>query len=57
MYIETESNKIKIQLIVKLGQEAGLDDAAILKRMQEKIIGLSPKRVEAYLEKYRKKLV
>ena len=35
--IETESDKIKIQLIVELGQEDGLDDAAILKRMQEKI--------------------
>ena len=52
--IETESDKIKIQLIVELGQEDGLDDAAILKRMQEKIIGLPAKRAEAYLEKYRK---
>ncbi|MDE5825201.1 MAG: hypothetical protein K2H91_11045 [Lachnospiraceae bacterium] len=55
--IETELDKIKIQLIVELGQEAGLDDDAILKRMQEKIIGLPPKRAEAYLEKYRKKPV
>ena len=55
--IETESDKIKIQLIVELGQEDGLDDAAILKRMQEKIIGLPAKRAEAYLEKYRKQSV
>lgn len=55
--IETESDKIKMQLIVKLGQEDGLDDAAILKRMQENIIGLPIKRAEAYLEKYRKQPV
>lgn len=55
--IETESDKIKIQLIVELGQEDGLDDTAILKRMQEKIIGLPLKRAEAYLEKYRKQSV
>ncbi len=55
--IETESDKIRIQLIVELGQEDGLDDAAILKRMQEKIIGLPKKRAEAYLEKYRKQPV
>ena len=55
--IETESDKIKIQLIVELGQEDGLDDATILKRMQEKIIGLPLKRAEAYLEEYRKQLV
>ena len=57
MVIETESDKIKIQLIVELGQEDGLDDTAILKRMQEKIIGLPLKRAEAYLEKYRKQSV
>ena len=55
--IETESDKIKIPLIVELGQEDGLDDTAILKRMQEKIIGLPLKRAEAYLEKYRKQSV
>lgn len=55
--IETESNKIRIQLIVELGQEDGLDDNAILKRLQEKIIGLPLKRAEAYLEKYKKQLV
>ena len=34
--IETESDKIKIQLIVELGQEDDLNDATILRRMQEK---------------------
>lgn len=55
--IETESDKIKIQLIVELGQEDGLDDAAILKRLQEKIIGLPLNRAEAYLRQYGKQLV
>ena len=55
--IETESDKIKIKLIIELGQEDGLDDAAILKRLQEKIIGLPLKRAEAYLAEYGKQLV
>ncbi|MCM1135132.1 MAG: hypothetical protein NC400_06095 [Clostridium sp.] len=55
--IETESDKIKIRLIVELGQEDGLDDAAILKRLQEKIIGLPLNRAETYLNQYRKQLV
>ena len=54
--IETESDKIKIQLIVELGQEDGLDDAAILKRMQEKI-GLSLETASVYLERYGKQFV
>ena len=55
--IETKFDKIKIQLIIELGQEDGLDDAAILKRLQEKIIGLPLKRAEAYLKQYGKQLV
>ncbi|MCM1124571.1 MAG: hypothetical protein NC416_18505, partial [Eubacterium sp.] len=55
--IETESDKIKIRLIVELGQEDGLDDEAILKRLQEKIIGLPLSRAEAYLKQYGKQLV
>lgn len=52
--IETESDKIKIQMIIELGQEDGLGDAAILKRLQEKIVGLPLKRAEAYLEQFGK---
>ena len=55
--IETESDKIKIKLIIELGQEVGLDDSEILKKLQEKIIGLPLKRAEAYLKQYRKQLV
>lgn len=55
--IETESDKIKIQMIIELGKEDGLDDAVILKRLQQKIIGLPLKRAEAYLEKYGKQPV
>lgn len=55
--IETESDKIKIQLIIELGQEDGLDDSEILKRLQNKIIGLPRKRAEAYLKQYGKQLV
>ena len=55
--IETESDKIKIQMIIELGKEDGLDDAAILKRLQQKIIGLPFKRAEEYLEQYGKQLV
>ena len=46
--IETESDKIKIQTIIELGQEVGLDDAEILKKLQEKIIGLPLTRATAY---------
>ena len=45
--IETESDKIKIQTIIELGQEVGLDDAEILKKLQEKIIGLPLTRAKA----------
>lgn len=52
--IETESDKIKIQTIIELGQEVGLADVEILKKLQEKIIGLSLTRAKAYLEQYGK---
>ncbi|MCM1040766.1 MAG: hypothetical protein NC434_15725 [Ruminococcus sp.] len=55
--IETESDKIKIRLIIELGQEDGLDDEAILKRLQEKIIGLPLNRAETYMKQYGKQLV
>ena len=42
--------------IIEMGQEFGLDDAAILKRLQEKI-GLSLETAAAYLEQYGKQLV
>ena len=52
--IETESDKIKIRTIIELGQEVGLEDSKILKKLQEKIIGLPLTRAKAYLEQYRK---
>ena len=66
--IETESERLirkgieagkaegKAEEIVEMGQEFGLDDAAILKRLQEKI-GLSLEKAAAYLEQYGKQLV
>lgn len=53
--IETESDKIKIQTIIELGQEVGLADAEILKKLHEKIIGLPLTRATAYLEQYRQR--
>ena len=54
--IETESEKLMrrgaARMIVELGQEDGLDDATIIRRMQEKI-GLSLEQAMAYLEQYR----
>lgn len=55
--IETESDKIKIQTIIELGQEVGLEDSEILVKIQEKIIGLSLTRAKVYLEQYGKKVV
>ena len=62
--IETESEKLirrgreagKAEEIIEMGQEFGLDDAAILKRLQERI-GLSLETAVAYLEKYGKQLM
>jgi hypothetical protein len=66
--IETESEKLirkgqmvgrsegGAQQIVEMGQEFGLDDATILKRLQDKL-GLSSDTATAYLQKYGKALV
>lgn len=55
--IETESDKIKIKTIIEIGQEVGLEDSEILKKLQEKIIGLPLNRAETYLKQYGKQLV
>ncbi len=58
--IETESERLirlgRTQMIVELGLEDGLDDRAILKRLQEKI-GLSKEEAKIYFKKYGKQLV
>lgn len=62
--IETESEKLiqkgkaegKAEQIIEMGQEFGLDDAAILKRLQDKI-GLSSEQTADYLKKFGKQLV
>ena len=58
--LETESERLirqgKAQMIIEIGQEDGLDDADILKRLQEKI-GLSLEHAAEYLEQYGKQLV
>ena len=62
--IETESERLihqgisqgKAQLLIELGQEEGLDDAALLKRMQERI-DVSLEQAAAYLERYGKQTV
>ena len=41
--------------IIEMGQEFGLDDAAILERLQGKL-GLSLEKATAYLEQYGKAL-
>ena len=43
-------------MIIEMGQDVGLDDAAILKRLQDKA-GLSREQAESYLEKYGKQPV
>lgn len=58
--IETESERLirqgKAQLLIELGQEEGIDDAALLKRIQERI-GVSLEQAAAYLEQYGKQPV
>ncbi|MEY8431505.1 hypothetical protein AALC75_13430 [Lachnospiraceae bacterium 48-42] len=58
--IETESERLirqgKAQLLIELGQEEGIDDAALLKRIQERI-GVSLEQAAAYLERYGKQPV
>lgn len=59
--IETESEKLirrgvsqgKIQMIIEMGQEDGLDNTTILKRLQDKV-GLSLDKATAYLRQYGK---
>ena len=46
----------KAEEIVEMGREFGLDDAAILKRLQEKI-GLSIEMAAVYLERYGRQLM
>ena len=43
----------KVQMIIELGQEDGLDNTAIIKRLQRKI-GISFEKAAAYLEQYGK---
>lgn len=62
--IETESEKLfrkgraegRTEEIIGMGQEFGLDDTAILKRLQEKT-GISLETATAYLERYGRRLV
>ena len=53
--LETESERLRregrAEEIIKMGQEFGLDNAAILKRLQERI-GLSFEQATAYLKQY-----
>ena len=55
--IETESEKLisrgRAEEIIEMGQEFGLDDTAILKRLQEKA-GLSIETATIYLRRYGK---
>ena len=46
----------KAEEIIEMGQEFGLDDAAILQRLQERV-GLSLETAVAYLEQYGKQLM
>lgn len=66
--IETESERLrregreegekkgKVQMIVKMGHEYGLDDTSILKRIQDEI-GLSLEEAATYFNQYSKQLV
>ena len=66
--IETESERLirkgrelgeikgRAEQIIEMGREFGLDDASILKRMQDKI-GLFLEQATAYLEQFGKQLV
>ncbi len=62
--IETESEKLirkgiaegKAEEIIEMGQEFGLDETAILKKLQEKI-GVSLETATAYLEQYGKQFI
>ena len=49
-------NEGEAKMLIEMGQEYGMDDGAILKRMQEKI-GLSLEEAVSYLRQYGKRLV
>ena len=57
--IETESERLRkegeAKMLIEMGREYGLDDATILKKLQDKI-GLSLEQATAYLEQYGKQL-
>ena len=65
--IETESEKLirqgmqqgiyqgRVQMIIEMGQDDGLDDAAIINRLQSKA-GLSQEQAADYLQKYGRQL-
>jgi len=44
------------KMLIEIGQEDGLDEGAILNRLQEKV-GLSLKEAQGYMEKYGKQSV
>lgn len=62
--IETESERLrregvfqgKAQMLIEMGQEEGMADATILKKLQDKI-GLSLEQAATYLEQYGKQFV
>ncbi len=56
MLLEEGREEGKAEEIIGMGQEFGLDDTAILERLQERI-GLSLENATAYLERYKKQLV
>lgn len=49
-------NETKIRMIIELGQEDGLSDAAIIERIEKKT-GVSYEKAEAYIEEYGKQPV
>ena len=58
--LELESEKLikqgEAKMIIEMGYEFGLNDSAILTRLQEKI-GVSLERAKAYLAEYGEQLV
>lgn len=62
--LETRSERLlregmyqgEAKMLIEMGQEYGLDDATILKRMQDRI-GLSLEQATIYLNQYGKQLV
>jgi hypothetical protein len=54
--IDKIKNETKIRMIIELGQEDGLSDAAIIERIEKKT-GVSYEKAEAYLEEHGKQPV